>query len=230
MDSYKLRRLVPNSISALSLVLGVLSIFKSIEGDFYHAPLFIVLAMIADSLDGRAARFLGVAGGRFGIEMDSLCDLASFGVAPAIMIYLYGMQELGTCGMVIASFFTIGGALRLARFNCNVDEVKGYFQGMPIPAGACCLATYVASGYQFAPEVVAAMTFAVAVIMYSSVKFPDFKGKGNPMFLLPVVIAVAVGAFMLWQKPSAWMFVAMFTYTLAGVVNFVYVLVTGKEK
>lgn len=134
--NYKLRRLVPNSISSLSLVLGVLSIFMSIEKDFFHAALFIVLAMIADSLDGRAARFLGVAGGRFGIEMDSLCDLASFGVAPAIMIYQYGMTELGMTGMVIASFFTIGGALRLARFNCNVDDVKGYFQGMPIPAGA----------------------------------------------------------------------------------------------
>jgi CDP-diacylglycerol--serine O-phosphatidyltransferase len=160
--NYKLRRLVPNSISSLSLVLGVLSIFMSIEKDFFHAALFIVLAMIADSLDGRAARFLGVAGGRFGIEMDSLCDLASFGVAPAIMIYQYGMTELGMTGMVISSFFTIGGALRLARFNCNVDDVKGYFQGMPIPAGACCLATYVLSGYQADAWYVAALSFGVA--------------------------------------------------------------------
>ena len=226
--NYKLRRLVPNSISSLSLVLGVLSIFMSIEKDFFHAALFIVLAMIADSLDGRAARFLGVAGGRFGIEMDSLCDLASFGVAPAIMIYQYGMTELGMTGMVIASFFTIGGALRLARFNCNVDDVKGYFQGMPIPAGACCLATYVLSGYQASVWYVAALTFGVAVIMYSEVKYPDFKGKGNPMFAAPCVVAAAIGAYMLWQTPSAWPFIAMFTYTIAGVINFVYALVMGK--
>lgn len=226
--NYKLRRLVPNSISSLSLVLGVLSIFMSIEKDFFHAALFIVLAMIADSMDGRAARFLGVAGGRFGIEMDSLCDLASFGVAPAIMIYQYGMTELGMPGMVIASFFTIGGALRLARFNCNVDDVKGYFQGMPIPAGACCLATYVLSGYQASAWYVAALTFGVAVIMYSEVKYPDFKGKGNPMFMPPVVVAFAIGAFMLWQTPSAWPFIAMFTYTIAGVINFFYALVMGK--
>jgi CDP-diacylglycerol--serine O-phosphatidyltransferase len=184
--------------------------------------------MIADSLDGRAARFLGVAGGRFGIEMDSLCDLASFGVAPAIMIYQYGMTELGMTGMVIASFFTIGGALRLARFNCNVDDVKGYFQGMPIPAGACCLATYVLSNYQASAWCVAALTFGVAVIMYSEVKYPDFKGKGNPMFVAPCVVAAAIGAYMLWQTPSAWPFIAMFTYTIAGVINFIYALVMGK--
>lgn len=226
--NYKLRRLVPNSISSLSLVLGILSIFMSIEKDFFHAGLFIVLAMIADSLDGRAARFLGVAGGRFGIEMDSLCDLASFGVAPAIMIYQYGMMELGMTGMIIASFFTIGGALRLARFNCNVDDVKGYFQGMPIPAGACCLATYVLSGYQASPWCVAALTFGVAIIMYSEVKYPDFKGKGNPMFIAPCVVAVAIGAYMLYQTPSAYPFIAMFTYTIAGVINFFYALVMGK--
>ncbi|MBQ7317515.1 MAG: CDP-diacylglycerol--serine O-phosphatidyltransferase [Phascolarctobacterium sp.] len=226
--NYKLRRLVPNGISSLSLVLGVLSIFMSIEKDFFHAALFIVLAMLADSMDGRAARFLGVAGGRFGIEMDSLCDLASFGVAPAIMIYQYGMQDLGMTGMVIASFFTIGGALRLARFNCNVDDVKGYFQGMPIPAGACCLATYVLSGYQAPAWYVAALTFGVAVIMYSEVKYPDFKGKGNPMFLAPCVVALAIGVYMLYQTPGAWPFIAMFTYTIAGVINFIYALVLGK--
>lgn len=226
--NYKLRRLVPNGISSLSLVLGVLSIFMSIEKDFFHAALFIVLAMLADSMDGRAARFLGVAGGRFGIEMDSLCDLASFGVAPAIMIYQYGMQDLGMTGMVIASFFTIGGALRLARFNCNVDDVKGYFQGMPIPAGACCLATYVLSGYQAPAWYVAALTFGVAVIMYSEVKYPDFKGKGNPMFLAPCVVALAIGVYMLYQTPGAWPFIAMFTYTIAGVINFIYALALGK--
>lgn len=226
--NYKLRRLVPNGISSLSLVLGVLSIFMSIEKDFFHAALFIVLAMLADSMDGRAARFLGVAGGRFGIEMDSLCDLASFGVAPAIMIYQYGMQDLGMTGMVIASFFTIGGALRLARFNCNVDDIKGYFQGMPIPAGACCLATYVLSGYQAPAWYVAALTFGVAVIMYSEVKYPDFKGKGNPMFLAPCVVALAIGVYMLYQTPSAWPFIAMFTYTIAGVINFIYALALGK--
>ena len=174
------RRLIPNSISSASLIFGVLSIFKTIEGDFFLAPVFIVIAVLFDSMDGRAARALGVGGGDFGKEMDSLCDMCSFGVAPAIMIYMYGLQDLGLVGQVIAALFAVGGCLRLARFNCNTGVVHGYFQGMPIPAGACFLATYVVSGYQFAPAVLAAVTLVIACIMYSEVKFPDFKGKGNP--------------------------------------------------
>lgn len=221
------RRLVPNSISSTSLIFGVLSIFCTIEKDFFYAAVFIIAAVIADSMDGRAARLLGVSGD-FGKELDSLCDLGSFGVAPAIMIYQYGLTELDLAGKVIAALFTVGGAMRLARFNVNAANVKGYFQGMPIPAGACCLATYVLSGYQFSVELVAAMTLVIAVIMYSNVKFPDFKGKGNPMFMPPVLVALAIGGFMLYERPSAWPFIAMFTYTIAGIINYFYVLIMKK--
>lgn len=221
------RRIVPNSISSISLIFGILSIFNTIEQDFFYAAVFIILAVIADSLDGRAARLLGVSGD-FGKELDSLCDLGSFGVAPAIMIYQYAMGDLGLTGKVIAACFTIGGAMRLARFNINSSSIKGYFQGMPIPAGACCLATYVLSGYTFSAEVVAAMTLIIAVIMYSNVKFPDFKGKGNPMHLVPVVAASIVGVYMVYERPSAWPFIAMFTYTFAGIINYFYVLVLKK--
>ncbi len=221
------RRIVPNSISSISLIFGILSIFNTIEQDFFYAAVFIILAVIADSLDGRAARLLGVSGD-FGKELDSLCDLGSFGVAPAIMIYQYAMGDLGLTGKVIAACFTIGGAMRLARFNINSSSIKGYFQGMPIPAGACCLATYVLSGYTFSAEVVAAMTLIIAVIMYSNVKFPDFKGKGNPMHLVPVVAAAIVGVYMIYERPSAWPFIAMFTYTFAGIINYFYVLVLKK--
>lgn len=223
------RRLVPNSISSVSLIFGVLSIFKTIEGDFFYAPLFIVIAVIFDSLDGRAARALGVGGGDFGKEMDSLCDMCSFGVAPAIMIYQFGMQDLGLVGQVVAGLFAVGGCLRLARFNCNTGVVHGYFQGMPIPAGACFLAAYALSGYTFSPMIVAAMTLVIAVIMYSEVKYPDFKGKGNPMYKVPVLIAVVIGAVMLFQRPGAWPFVALFTYTMAGIINHIYRAATGKN-
>ena len=224
------RRLVPNSISSGSLIFGILSIFKTIQGDFFYAPIFIVIAVILDSLDGRAARALGVGGGDFGKEMDSLCDMCSFGVAPAIMIYQFGLQELGVVGQVIAALFAVGGCLRLARFNCNTGVVHGYFQGMPIPAGACFLAAYVLSGYNFGTYAVAIMTLAIAVIMYSEVKFPDFKGKGNPMYRLPVIIALVIGAAMLFNRPNAWPFIAMFTYTIAGIINHVYRALTGNNK
>ena len=221
------RRIVPNSISSLSLVFGILSIFRSMEGDFFWAPIFIVLAVLADSMDGRAARLLGVSG-PFGAELDSLCDLGSFGVAPAIMIYCYSLHELGFAGQFIASLFTIGGAMRLARFNVNINSVKGYFQGMPVPGAACCLAAYVFSRGTLAPWIIAVMTLAYAIIMYSNVKYPDFKGKGNPLYKLPVIVALAIGAVMLFMMPKAWMFVALFTYTLIGVINWVYCLATGK--
>ena len=154
---------------------------------------------------------MGVGGGDFGKEMDSLCDMCSFGVAPAIMIYQFGLQELGLLGQVIAALFAVGGCLRLARFNCNTGVVHGYFQGMPIPAGACFLAAYVLSGYSFGTYAVAAMTLVIAVIMYSEVRFPDFKGKGNPMYRLPVIIALVIGAAMLFNRPGAWPFIGMFT-------------------
>ena len=210
------RRIIPNSISALSLTFGVLSIFDTFEGNFSRAAIFIILAVIADSMDGRAARFLGVGGGEFG-------------VAPAILIYQYGMTDLGLLGKLIASIFTICGAMRLARFNVNVGEVKGYFQGMPIPAGACVLATYVLSDYSFSTYFVAILTFVIGCIMYSNVKFPDFKGKGNPMFLPPVIVAAAVGIYLLYVNLSAWPFAAMFTYSLAGIINCVYAKMLNKQ-
>ena len=217
------RRIVPNSVSSLSLIFGVLSIFDSFEGNFARASIFIILAVVADSLDGRAARFLGVGGSEFGKELDSLCDLGSFGVAPAILIYCYGLTDLGIIGKLIASIFTICGAMRLARFNVSVSDVKGYFQGMPIPGGACVLATYVLSGYQLNTYLIALLTFVIGIIMYSNIKFPDFKGKGNPLYKLPVGLAAISGIYMLFLKLDAWPFVIMFTYTLMGVINYIYI-------
>ncbi|MEG1159741.1 MAG: CDP-diacylglycerol--serine O-phosphatidyltransferase, partial [Acidaminococcaceae bacterium] len=122
------RRMVPNSISAISLAFGILSIFATFEKNFNTAAVLIILAVLADSLDGRAARMLGVSG-EFGKELDSLCDLGSFGVAPAILIYQYGLIDLALTGKLVAAFFTICGAMRLARFNVSTDVVKGYFMG-----------------------------------------------------------------------------------------------------
>lgn len=101
------RRMVPNSISGLSMVLGVLSIYLSMDGEFSRAAIFIILAVLADSCDGRAARLLGVSG-EFGKEMDSICDVCSFGMAPAVLIYTYGLTDLGLWGQIISSLFTFG--------------------------------------------------------------------------------------------------------------------------
>lgn len=231
----KIERIIPNGISLLSLLFGLMAIIKSVEKDFFWAPILIVLACIADSCDGRAARALAKwkglspSGSEFGKQMDSLCDLGSFGVAPAIMIYLYGLSDLGIIGQLIAGVYASCGCLRLARFNCNTGTVSGYFQGMPIPAGACCLASYVFSGLTYGPWVCGALTFVVGLILYSNVKFPDFKGHGNPLYKLPVIIGLVLGAAILWSKPSAYLFAGMFTYTAIGVINYFYCALTGKN-
>ena len=223
------KRIVPNTISGISLVLGVFSIFYTQEQNYFMAAICIILSVVADSLDGRAARALGVSG-PFGVEMDSLCDLGAFGVAPAILIYQFALTDLGWWGKIIAGLYAFFGCMRLARFNVKTSVVHGYFQGMPIPAGACCIATYVLSGFQFTPFVSGIMTLAVALILYSNVKFPDFKGKGNPMYRYPVILAVLIGGYLLAQRPSAWPFVGMFTYFIAGVINAVYCALFVKEQ
>ncbi len=216
------RRIVPNSISSLSLMLGLLAIFNTVAGDFFWAPVCVILSVIADSMDGRAARLLHCPGD-FGKELDSLCDLGAFGVAPAVLIYYYALTELGWLGMVPACLFAVFGALRLARFNVNAASVHGYFQGMPIPAGACFLAAYVLSGYRFPPLLAAGMTLVIALLLYSQVKFPDFKGReGMKLYPLPVALGVLAGLYLIWQRPSSWPFAAMCAYTLGGIFNSLY--------
>lgn len=221
------RSAIANAISSLNLMFGVLSVFATFEGEYKTAAIMIILAVVADSLDGRAARALGVSG-EFGKELDSLCDVCSFGVAPGILIYQYALMDIGLAGKLLAAFFAVCGALRLARFNVNAAVVHGYFVGMPIPAGGCIVSAYILSGYQFPVEIVAVGTAIVAVIMYSEIKFPDFKGKGNPMYPAPVVISVAAGLYLLYMRPVAWPFVIMFTYTMAGIINHIYVKATNK--
>ena len=217
------RRMVPNSISGLSMVLGVLSIYLSMDGEFSRAAIFIILAVLADSCDGRAARLLGVSG-EFGKEMDSICDVCSFGMAPAVLIYTYGLTDLGLWGQIISSLFTFGAGLRLARFNVNTSVVSGYFEGMPAPAGACVLVTYVLSGYQFGPMGTAILTLLVAKLMYSEVRYP-----GSVVEHIVAILSFAIGLYMLVTNFHAWPFIIMFTYTICGVLNAIYVKVTGKK-
>ena len=100
------RSAIANAISSLNLMFGVLSVFATFEGEYKTAAVMIVLAVVADSLDGRAARALGVSG-EFGKELDSLCDVCSFGVAPGILIYQYALMDIGLAGKLLAAFFAV---------------------------------------------------------------------------------------------------------------------------
>jgi CDP-diacylglycerol--serine O-phosphatidyltransferase len=156
---------------------------------FLFAALLLVLAGVFDGLDGRVARATNTAT-EFGVQLDSLADVVSFGMAPAILAYRYGFFQIGLAdhlvrnvGWAACFFFVACGALRLARFNVQVGSVDPrYFVGMPIPAGAACVASVILCwpdppALPIHAYLFAAMLFLVALLMVSTLHFPSFKKK-----------------------------------------------------
>jgi CDP-diacylglycerol---serine O-phosphatidyltransferase len=136
--------ILPNLITTGNLFFGFFSIIKSMNGQFGWAAAAIFLASIFDILDGRVAR-LTKGTSEFGVQYDSLCDCVSFGVAPAFLMYQYGLLELGRIGWVACFVFMACGALRLARFNVlsSIGKASGDFTGLPIPMAAITVASFI---------------------------------------------------------------------------------------
>jgi len=136
--------ILPNLITTGNLFFGFFSIIKSMNGHFGWAAAAIFLAAIFDILDGRVAR-LTKGTSEFGVQYDSLCDCVSFGVAPAFLMYQYGLLELGRIGWVACFMFMACGALRLARFNVlsSIGKASGDFTGLPIPMAAITVASFI---------------------------------------------------------------------------------------
>lgn len=218
-----MRSLIPNMLTSLNLVLGMGSIMATLQEKFFWAGMFIVLAMVADGLDGRVARFFN-ASSEFGKELDSLCDLVSFGVAPAILSYTFLLKDFGYWGYFAAIMFATCGALRLARFNVNTSVVKGYFMGLPIPAGGCLLATFIMLGVKPEGVIFPLMVMIFGYLMVSTVKYPDFKGYGEKIRIFPVIIAALTAVatvFIVINAGDFWglLFVPFITYTILGILN-----------
>jgi len=216
----------PNSLTLANLVCGILSIYFSFHQKYEVAAFLIIIALVADGLDGRVARALNVSGD-LGKELDSLCDAVSFGVAPAFLIYHYaGFAEMDCSeplvwlGIVGALVFAMCGVFRLARFNTMTDIVKGYFLGMPIPAGGCLVATYVLSDLAFSPTVSLVFLLVWGPMMVSTFKFPDFKGGDTYRInKIAVGISVIVGVFLMTLSLKAVGFAVFFGYMVFGVIN-----------
>ena len=218
-----MRSLIPNMLTSLNLVLGMGSIMATMQEKFFLAGMFIVLAMVADGLDGRVARFFN-ASSEFGKELDSLCDLVSFGVAPALLAYSFLLKDFGYFGYFVAIMFATCGALRLARFNVNTTVVKGHFMGLPIPAGGCLLATFIMLGVKPEGIIFPLMVMIFGYLMVSTVKYPDFKGYGEKLRMIPIIIAVLVAVtiiFIVIKAGNIWgvLFVPFITYTIFGILN-----------
>ena len=130
------RAAVPSFFTLMNLFCGFLSLIQVYEGSLTNAAWLILLAAFFDMLDGMMARLTNGTS-LFGVELDSLCDVVSFGVAPSFMIWAFGLREFGTPGVIVASLPALAGAIRLARFNVNFEGTKSdYFSGLPIPTSA----------------------------------------------------------------------------------------------
>ena len=199
-----IRMLVPNFFTLLSLCAGLTAIRMAIEMRFELAVAFVIAAALLDAVDGRAARFLK-AQSRFGAELDSLADFVNFGVAPALIVYTWGLGTFKGFGWVTVLVFAAGMALRLARFNSMLDVEKpkwqnNYFTGMPAPAGAITvlLPLYLDGTGLFdaraMPILIAVYTLAMAFLLVSTI--PTFSGKslGDKIkreLVLPILVGVA---------------------------------------
>ena len=233
------RRIIPNMCTASNLVFGMCSMLATLHHDFLLASIFIFCALVADGLDGRTARFFGVAS-EFGKEMDSLCDLGSFGVAPALLAYEFCLKDFGLVGCVVAIFFACCGMWRLTRFNVNASAIHGYFQGLAIPAGGNIVAMttmlFVSLGVD--PHIFGwsypLLMAIVAYLMVSQVHYPNFKGDGgDKMYLVPKIFAVLLFVAIVWAGREAVcpaVFVAIFsTYAAFGIVNSLFLLFSKKD-
>ena len=226
-----LRALLPNAITMLALCSGATGVRFAISGEFDKAAAAIVVAGLLDGIDGRVARLLRGTS-RFGAELDSLSDVIAFGVAPALVLYLWALQELGRIGWVVALALAVGCALRLARFNAALDQDDlptkrlGFTTGVPAPAGAgmALMPLFWTLAYDGAlladPEmralVVAVVTAATAFLMVSSLPGWSYRSVRVPRSArLPLLAAVGLFAAMTAQSPWLMLFLVAFCYTVA---------------
>lgn len=172
--------LLPNFFTAASIFSGFYSISLALQSSFETAAWFVFLALIFDGLDGRVARMTNTAS-HFGVEFDSLADIVAFGVAPALLMYLYIGNEYGRLGIVISALFIIFGAVRLARFNVMTSRIEpSVFIGLPIPTAAIMIATAIILLEHY-PQYAALKGFllllavTLAILMVSNIRYPSFK-------------------------------------------------------
>lgn len=203
---HKLRRRgiywLPNLITSGALFAGFYAIVQAMNGRFELAAMAIFVAMVLDGMDGRVARLTHTES-EFGVEYDSLSDMVSFGAAPALISYVWALQGMGRLGWVAAFVYCLGAALRLARFNTQVEVAdKRFFQGMPSPAAACLVAglVWAMNEYQIQGKDIRWLAWGVVLFagltMVSNVPFysgKDINLRKSVPFWVVVVIALTIG-------------------------------------
>ncbi|MBV1882895.1 MAG: CDP-diacylglycerol--serine O-phosphatidyltransferase [Pseudomonadales bacterium] len=220
--------LLPNLLTTAALFCGFYAVVASMNGSFEEACVAMFVAMFLDGLDGRVARLTNTQSA-FGAEYDSLSDLVAFGVAPALVVYAWSLSAIGKVGWMISFIYVACAALRLARYNTQVDASDSrYFTGLPSPTAAAVVASLVWVGFDrgfMGPDyaiLVAGMTLLIGLSMvsnvsYTSFKEVDFKGRVPFVAILFVVMMFAV----VFVDPPITLFIASFGYMLCGpIVSF----------
>ncbi len=230
------RKIAPNIVTMLALCSGVTAIKFAMDGHWQNACFCIFIAALLDGLDGRVARLLKTSS-KFGAELDSLSDFVSFGVAPALLMYQWSLHSLPKIGWFCALLLSMASALRLARFNTMLDDVKtpkywdNFFVGVPAPAGAMIAILPIMASFEF-PELVvlrshilcALTIFVVAFFMVSRIPtISTKKMKVKSYLLLPMMVFLVFFASIIITQP--WLVLVLLTslYVLtipAGIALF----------
>ncbi len=227
--------ILPNLVTTGSLFAGFYSLVSTLNGNYSTAAIWIFVSAVCDGLDGKVARMTGTTS-KFGVEYDSLADLVAFGVTPALMVYAWALRPFGRVGWLAAFLFVACGALRLARFNVQVNTVESKrFVGLPIPAAASMAAATVLllhhfnrlpqeliqNPYMFKRLAIITLIYLLAFLMVSNFRYYSFKDpaliKRQPFgfLLLAVVLLIVVAA-----EPVMMTFLIMLCYVLSGPVGF----------
>ena len=234
--------LLPNLITTASLFAGFYSIIASVQEKYYIAAIAILVSLVFDGLDGRIARMTNTTS-KFGAEYDSLSDLIAFGVAPALLAYVWVMSSDGKLGWMAGFLFVACGALRLARFNIQIGIIDSkVFNGLPIPAAASVIATtviffyFIGSEGKFHNSYITYSVIVLALLMVSNIKYYSFKGMNLRSRVPFTFILIVVGILLvIYYKPEIMAFVIMLGYAISGPIWWVAKLgnkltAKGKEK
>ncbi|MFC7052907.1 CDP-alcohol phosphatidyltransferase family protein [Hansschlegelia quercus] len=229
-----LRLLLPNLVTLLALCAGLTAVRMAIEGRLEMAVYLVVLAAVLDGVDGRLARLLK-GSSRFGAELDSLVDFFNFGVAPALILYIWGLNELGHIGWIGSLVLAIGAALRLARFNVALDDplkpawAGAFFTGVPAPAGALASLLPIYLGFLGFPRapvgepVVLVYVILIALLMVSPLATWSGKQLGarvNRQWIAPFLIGAALFVTLLISYP--WAVLTLLVLSYLGTIPFAF--------
>jgi CDP-diacylglycerol--serine O-phosphatidyltransferase len=219
--------LLPNLFTTGNLFCGLYAIMAAFEGDYFKSAIAILIAQVFDVLDGQSARLTKTTS-QFGVEYDSLADLVSFGVAPAVLVYAWALHAHGILGLAVVFAFVGCGALRLARYNVQVGmSDPRYFTGLPIPAAASVLASLMIFdqhilqlGQAVKPVTVLVVTLLLSFLMVSTIKYPKLRGlRFQPGEGFLYLVWGVLGIMLIAAMPPIALFALFAGYAASGVVS-----------